>query len=242
MTKNGKWQRISGKSRIYILHGWTYSLDKWQPFISELKNKNLSPLLLKIPGLTEKISRPWNMNDYVSWLDKKLEKEKDKIILLGHSNGGRIAMAFSIKYPNKVDNLILIDSAGIYHNEPYIKYKRRIFGIIAKIGRKLTKAKIAKDILYSLIGEGDYKEAPQDLKKTMVNLLEFEKTFRPEAISVPTLIIWGEKDRITPVSDGKILNNKIVNSKLYIVNDARHSPQFTHPKKITEIIINNSAI
>lgn len=239
MTENGKWQMVNGKSKIYILHGWAYSLDKWKPFVSELKKKKLTPILLKIPGLTEKIDRPWDINDYMHWLDKKLEQEKDKVILLGHSNGGRITMAYSIKYPNKIARLILIDSAGIYHNEMYIKYKRKIFGIVAKAGRKLAKVKLARNILYSLLGEKDYKEAPKDLKKTMVNLLEFEKTFRPEIISVPTLIIWGGKDGITPLADGKILNNKIVNSKLYIVNDARHSPQFTHPEKIAEIVSKN---
>jgi pimeloyl-ACP methyl ester carboxylesterase len=38
-------------------------------------------------------------------------------VLLGHSNGGRIALAFAEKYPDKVKQLVLIDSAGIYHNE-----------------------------------------------------------------------------------------------------------------------------
>lgn len=232
------------KTSIYILHGWSYSLHKWEPLVSILKNKNLDPILLKIPGLTEKIDRPWNMNDYINWLDKKLERDlaaagQEKVILLGHSNGGRIAMAYSMKYPNKVARLVLIDSAGIYHNELYIKYKRRVFGIISRMGRKLAKARLAKNILYSLIGERDYKEASQDLKKTMINFLEFEKTLRPEKISVPTIIIWGRKDGVTPVSDAKVLNSKIVNSKLYIVNNARHSPQFTHPQKVADIISKN---
>ena len=225
--------------KIYILHGWSYSLDKWEPFVSILKRKKLSTVLLKIPGLTEKIDAPWAMDNYVSWLSEKLEKEKDKVILIGHSNGGRIAMAFAMKHKNKVEKLILIDSAGIHHNEPYMRYKRKVFGMIAKNGRKILNNKIGKNILYFLAREGDYKDADGNMKKTMVNLLEWDKNLVPEKIDIPTLIIWGGKDGITPLSDGKVLHQRIINSKLSIIDDARHSPQFTHSEKVAEIIYKN---
>ncbi len=230
--------------KIYILHGWTYSLDKWQPFISELKNRKINPVLLKIPGLTEKINNPWTMNDYVNWLDKKFEKDQsavrqEKVILFGHSNGGRIAMNFAIKFPNKISKLILIDSSGIYHDEIRVKLKRKVFGTIAKTGRKILENNFGKNLLYFLAGENDYKDADENMKKTMVNLLASDKVLKAENISIPTIILWGEKDRITPLSDGEMLNKKIVKSKLLIVNGARHSPQFTHPQKLAEIISQN---
>ncbi len=229
---------INRQSSIYILHGWTYTLDRWGRFAKELEAKDLKANLLKIPGLTEEIDRPWIMEDYVSWLSKKIKSEKN-IILIGHSNGGRIAMAFSMKYPNKVSKLILIDSAGIYHNELYIKLKRKVFNTIAKTGRKLGRMGIARDFLYFLTGEKDYKEASENMKKTMINLLKFDKTLKAEKISIPTIIIWGKKDSITPVVDGKILNKKIADSKLYILKNSRHSPQFTHPKEVIDIILKN---
>jgi len=223
---------------IYILHGWSYSAEKWTPFVKELESKGFEINLLKVPGLTEEINKPWTIDNYVNWLFKKLEKEKDAV-LIGHSNGGRIAMAFSIKYPGKVSKLVLIDSAGIYHDELYIKLKRKIFGVVAKTGRKLARVGIARDFLYLLTGERDYKEASDNMKKTMINLLLWEKDFKPEEVKTPTIIIWGKNDGITPVLDAKVLNQKIINSKLYIVNNARHSPQFTHPKEVIDIILKN---
>ena len=229
---------VNLKSSIYILHGWTYTLDKWANFARELESKRFEIKLLKIPGLTEKINRPWTIDDCVNWLYKKLEKEKD-VVLIGHSNGGRIAMAFSIKHSDKVSKLILVDSAGIYHDELYIKVKRRIFGAIAKTGRKLARVGIARDFLYFLTREGDYKNATPNMKKTMVNLIESDKAPKIDRISVPTIIIWGQDDRVTPVSDGKILNVKIKNSRLFLIKGARHSPQFTHSEQLTEIILKN---
>lgn len=228
--------------KIFILHGWTYSLEKWEKFTRNLMLAGFNPILLKIPGLTDKIDRPWDMKDYVGWLSEKLKNEKEKVILLGHSNGGRIAMEYSIRHPEKVKNLILIDSAGIYHDDFYLNAKRKIFGIISRAGKKLLKLNFAKDLLYKIVGERDYNEASAEMKKTMVNLLEWEKTFDPRKVKIPTIIIWGKDDQMTPVEDSHKLNRSIIGSKLSIINGAGHSPQFTHSEEVIKIITNNLAI
>jgi len=222
--------------KIYILHGWAYSKSKWSPFVSLLKKRGLTPILVNIPGLTEKINKPWGIENYKNWLYKKLEKEKD-VVLIGHSNGGRIAMAFTIAHPKKVRKLVLIDSAGIYHNELSLKIKRSLFKKAAKIGKILLPSEKAKDLLYFLTGEKDYKNASPNMKKTMVNLIESDKGLGIDQISVPTIIIWGRDDKTTPTSDGKILNAKIKDSKLFLIDGAKHSPQFTHPQQVTDIIL-----
>lgn len=229
------------KPRIYILHGWTYSKNKWIPFLSLLKSRGFDVSLLSIPGLTEKIDKPWGIDDYVEWLFGKVRKEK-QIILIGHSNGGRIALNFSLRYPEKTLALILIDSAGIYHNDILTQIKRYGFLFLAKIGKKILPFNNARKILYFLAGEKDYISANQNMKKTMVNLLSSDQSLDLNKISTRTLIIWGEKDKITPLSDGKLLNKSIVNSKLSVVNGAGHSPQFTHPNEVINIIINNLVI
>lgn len=242
---NGKWEMGNGKSKIYILHGWSYSVEKWTPFARELESKGFKTNLLKIPGLIEKTDRIWSMDDYVRWLGENLKREKGKIILIGHSNGGRIALNFAIKHPEKISKLVLIDSAGIFHNEIFLRTKRILFGSLAKVGTKMANSKKLRDLLYFLAREKDYKNASGNMKKTMVNLIESDIALKIDRISVPTIIIWGQDDKITPVSDGKILSEKIVNSKLHIIDDARHSPQFTHPKEVVRIIagqLNNIAI
>ncbi len=101
--------------KIFILHGWTKTTDKWKPFIDYLRDDRFSIELLKIPGLTAKIDKPWALDNYVEWLKNIVDKEKNKVILIGHSNGGRISLAFAAKYPQKIEKLFLIDFAGIRH-------------------------------------------------------------------------------------------------------------------------------
>src|ERR1035437_7359501 len=106
-------------NKIIILHGWTYSTDKWASFVEHLKKSGFNVEVLKIPGLTEESDEVWDFEKYSKWLLDKLSKENEKVILLGHSNGGGIASYFTSKHPDKVRDLILIDSVGSYHKDLY---------------------------------------------------------------------------------------------------------------------------
>lgn len=223
--------------KIIILHGWSINLDKWKAFLKELEGKKIKYDLLKIPGLTAQLNNIWTLDNYVAWLKNIVDKEKGKVILMGHSNGGRIALAFTNKYPKKVERLILIDSAGIYHNELLLRIKRIVFKTIARIGKKITSSKFLENLLYKAARESDYKNADHNTKQTMVNLISADlKPILPN-IQPPTLIIWGAQDRITPLSDGELMNSLIKNSKLEIIENARHAPHFTNPKEVANIII-----
>jgi len=230
---------ISKIKNIYIVHGWATSTDKWKPLVKGLKEKGLQPVLLKVPGLTEKIEKPWTIEDYVQWLKEITDKEKGKIALIGHSNGGRISIAFAIKYPEKLSHLVLIDSAGIYHNEISLKIKRFIFGKLAKIGKKITSSEKIKNVLYKIVREHDYKNASSEMKKTMVNLINSDQFLDINKVKVPTIIIWGKRDNITPLSDGKKINALIKDSKFYVISSAKHSPQFTNSDEVTNKILND---
>lgn len=229
--------------KAYILHGWVVAKDgenpllKWDDFLNELRKKDITPHLLKVPGLTSDLEKVYELEDYILWLKKILEKEQEKIILIGHSNGGRIASAFSVEFPEKISHLVLIDSAGIYHNELSLRLKKTVFKFLAKAGKTIFKSEKLKILLYKLARERDYKEATEVQRKTMLNMtrLDLREVFKK--VSVPTLIIWGKNDRQTPLADGKLINQLIKNSKLLVIDDARHSPQFTQAKEVVEKIV-----
>ena len=162
-------------NKIFVLHGWSYSTEKWGSFLDLLHKENAKAQLLKIPGLTSPIEKPWGIDNYVVWLKKIVTGEKDKVILIGHSNGGRISLWFANKYPKLVKKLVLIDSAGVYHNELPIRLKRTVFRAIAKIGKKITLSKLLKGILYKTIRENDYKNSSPLMKETMRNLFKSDQ-------------------------------------------------------------------
>lgn len=236
----GKEEKKMGTlKKIFILHGWAYSTEKWEMFNNLLKKEGFEPILLKIPGLTEKISGVWELSDYVEWLDKKLKGEKSPVVL-GHSNGGRIALAYAFQYPEKLKRLILIDSAGIYHDELPMRVKRFVFKGVAKLGKRVTTSEKLRGVLYRATRESDYKNAPPEVRETMSNLVKSDLREKLPEVKTPTVLIWGQEDKVTPLKDGKLMHSLLKNSSFEVIAGAHHSPQFTHLKEVVEIIKNNT--
>lgn len=229
-----KEKKVGSLKEILALHGWTNSIEKWGAFSDSLREKNIQIKIPSIPGLTKKISQPWTLDDYIEWLKKQIGIKK--VILLGHSNGGRIAIAFAAKYPNNVSKLILIDSAGIFHNELPIRIKRGLFKGFAFIGKKITNNERFRNILYKLTRERDYQKADKIQRQIMVNLISSDLTSALKKINIPTLIIWGKDDKTTPLSDGKLMNKLIKNSKLEVIKNSKHSPHLSHAEEVAKII------
>ena len=223
------------KKEIIILHGWTYSVERWKEFISLLEKEGFSIDFLKIPGLTTSIGRPWTLEDYVGWLKQIIDAKKSNIILLGHSNGGRIAAKYASLFPEKIEHVILIDSAGIYDNSFKMQLKRNIFGSIAKVGKMISKSEAIRSVLYKAAREQDYKNATPVMRLTMKNLIRADLREDLPNIKAPTTIIWGKNDKATPLEGGKIMHSLIQGSTLHVL-DARHSPMFTNVNEVVDII------
>ena len=219
--------------KIFIVHGWTYTTNAWIQCLGALRDRGFEPVMLNVPGLTEASDKVWTLEDYEDWLDKKLSGEEN-VTIVGHSNGGRILIAYAAKHKGKIKNLILIDSAGVLHNEFSLRLKRAVFGSIAKVGKKVVTAPILRKIFYRLIGARDYERASANMRETMKGLIKIDLTQLMKNIDVKTLIIWGDKDKATPLSDGKLMNKLIQNSKFVVVKGAGHSPHSTNPLLVAE--------
>lgn len=228
------------KQTLYILHGWAIrtgegNKDKWQPFISELESLGVTTKFLQIPGLSVPLAEVWNLDDFVTWLETQLPK-KEKVVLLGHSFGGQIATRFTAEHPDRVAKLILLDSAGIRDNALKQKIKRFVFLIAAKLGKFLFRAEIFRKLLYKLARERDYQNAPPLLRRTMSNVLDAQTLTDMPKISCETHIVWGDHDMTTPVKHAYQMQQLIKNSQLHFIENARHSPQFTHVKETANVI------
>jgi len=220
--------------KTFILHGWTYQTATWQPLLEMLKERGLDVEFLLIPGLTDGTNPVWTLDDYVAWLKDKTAAY-DKVVLIGHSNGGRISLAFTAKYPEKVARLILEDCAGI-PPQGLRKVKRDVLRKISKAGHALTRSQMLRNLLHKVIRENDYSDATPEMKKTMANLVSVDLGKVLDKITCPTLIIWGALDKTTPLSAGNIIHQGIRNSRMHVIPDARHGPHITHAKEVADLI------
>lgn len=220
--------------RLFIIHGWTYSIEPWQQTIDELAKRGVTVTMLRVPGLTSPSDAVWTIDSYVAWLDEQLADSKQPIIL-GHSNGGRIALHYAAAHPDRLQYLLLLASAGVEVKAERLSLKRRVFRIGAKLLAPLKHIPFAKKIVYRLL-KSDYNSAPDNMKRTLSNMLASDRHFDPRLVTTPTTILWGEDDRTTPPAMARKLDRLLPTSTLRILPEWQHAPYRTHPVQLADEI------
>ena len=214
---------------LYIIHGWTYTVEPWAKTLEILKANGLKVKMLHVPGLTEPSDKVYTIEDYEEWADQQIP---DGAIALGHSNGGRILLNLCSKKPEKLSYLILLDSAGVY--EP--SKKKKIVAKIAKIGRPLGKIKLLNKVFHRITGTTDYLRAPENMKKTLANMLDSDKNLDLTKVETKTFILWGKKDTTTPPRQATKIYEKLPNADLKFYANWTHAPYISNPEELARVI------
>lgn len=238
---------------LIILHGWQSSGARWKKVKEIIEQDGIRVLAPDIPGFKDEteLKKSWTLDDYINWfsdfiIQSKLEypEIQDGFYLLGHSFGGRMAIKISSKNLFKLDGLILVSAAGIKRNQAF--YSKAI-GLGVKIIKafKLGDLPFGKNLYNFLrvffyryvIRKTDYLNAKGALNETIKNILAEDLKERLYDITVSTKIIWGDKDKLTPVRDAYLINERIKNSELEVFEGIKHTPYIECPEKLAESII-----
>lgn len=162
-------------------------------------------------GKTPHPDYPLTVKDYAAGVLELMDKLNiEKATLVGHSFGGRVAIYIAAKYPEKVEKLVLVDSAGIKPRRG-IKYRLKI--LLHKILKKFGKG---------LKGSKDYRALSPVMKKTFQNVVNYDETYLLSDITADTAIFWGDKDKDTPLYMARKLNKKNKSSHLFLLTNAGH--------------------
>jgi pimeloyl-ACP methyl ester carboxylesterase len=221
---------------LYIIHGWTYSTEPWTATVSILRSKGYIVHQLYVPGLTEKSDAVWDIDGYVEWLHDAL-KDAKRPIVVGHSNGGRIALNYLKKYPGAFKRLILLNAAGINVSNQKISLKRRLFRVTAKILKPLKYIPLLRKVVYRIIGGSDYDRAPANMKKTLHNMLSSDALLDISTIESPAVVLWGRIDTTTPLAQGQKMARLLPHSNLHVFDEWAHAPYITHPNELADALI-----
>jgi pimeloyl-ACP methyl ester carboxylesterase len=161
------------------------------------------------------------------------------IILCGHSLGGAIVFSYYLHYPNEPKGLILCGTGARLRVHPAIldnlknNFQEYLDSIqIAAFYRKTNEKVIKKHVKKT--SQVDPEVIYQDFKICD----GFDIMDKVEEIDIPSLIIVGNADKLTPVKYGKYLEEKIENSHLNIIEDAGHQVMLEKPEEVNKSITN----
>ncbi|MEO6761494.1 MAG: alpha/beta hydrolase [Candidatus Saccharimonadales bacterium] len=230
----------TGKGRqVLILHGWGDNSAGWQTFANNLA-ANFEIITLDLPGFgnTQAPRDDWGITEYAVFVAAFLDKVNLELYaILGHSNGGAIAIRGISNNSLRAKKLVLLASAGI-RGEFNGRY--RILRVITKTGKLLVSPlpKAAKKTLqhkvYRTIGS-DMLVA-EHLQGTFKKVIADDVRIDAQSIKLPTLLIYGQTDSQTPVRYGQLFHNAIAGSKLHIIPEADHFLHLTHGSQVLNLI------
>jgi len=213
---------------ILVLHGWGANIDTIMPIVNLLKD-HFKVYALDLPGFgkSDKPEIPFNSQDYSRIVKKFMDlMEIKKATLIGHSFGGKVSIILAVNHPERVERLVLIDSAGIPPKRS-IKYYLKVYSFktlkfIYKLVFAWNKKEEKMEAFYRRFGSADYRNADGVMRKTLVKVVN--EDLRPilKKVSCPALLIWGDKDEDTPIYMGKIMEKEIPDSSLVVLERAGH--------------------
>ncbi len=226
---------------IIILHGWNLSAINYLLLKELLNKKGYKVISIDLPGFkkTKPLIHPYTIHDYGRYVMKYLKKKDiNKVVIIGHSFGGRIGIYLSINFPNTIKGLILTGTPGLGED---LTIKETIYLFLAKVGKIIFSVPIvsvcgnlARKFLYRLVGSYDYYNTKGTLRETFKNIVAFRLESLLSKINTPTIIIWGQDDKVVTVKVAQGMNKLIKNSKLVIIPQARHGVPWTHPKEFAD--------
>lgn len=216
-------------STVLILHGWGVDHNTYTNMIDNLALKN-KVYAIDFPGFGKSQNPPSNydVTAYAKLTLEFIEKLKlGTVTLIGHSFGGRVIIKLVGALGYKPKRIILVDSAGIKPKRP-LKYK--VKQVVYKVLKNIARVFLGKRKYESLmnkyrekVGSADYNRADETMKEVFKNVVNEDLREHLKSINAPTLLIWGNADTETPVSDAKIMESEIPDAGLVVLNGGHFS-------------------
>jgi pimeloyl-ACP methyl ester carboxylesterase len=173
--------------------------------------------------------------------------------LVGNSNGGGTALAFALKHPERTRRLVLLSPSGV---APLDAWKRRALRwldsrtlrVSPEWARALFRAfglfgqhnahtdAFISDFVSLRFAEEEFRAWFRAQKRTLIGTTEFDVSARAKAISAPTLIVWGDRDRVLDRSLGERLRSAIKGAELVVLPGIGHMPEVEVPDAVVRLV------
>ncbi len=227
---------------VVLMHGWGCKSETVRSIAAALEDK-MRVYNFDLPGHGKSEEPPaiWGVEDFTVLMEETIKALGiKKPSLVGHSFGGRIAILYSSR--NDVDRIVLVDAAGVKPKRK-LSYYFKVYKF--KLLKKIIPLFVGKDRGEKWIneyrnkkGSADYNSASPRMKGILSKCVNEDlKSVMPD-IKCPALLIWGEDDTATPLSDAKIMEKLIPDAGLVSFPACGHYSFLDNPFGFKRVIRN----
>lgn len=231
---------VGSGPEVLVLHGWGASIEAVQPITAALAGV-CSVHAVDLPGFGESgmPPQPWGVEEYSAWTRALIATlGLDRVSIVGHSHGGRVAIHLAAHHPELVERLVLVDSAGIraprtpgwYVRVGRAKIAKHVLNRLGEPGRALGRRLVGRS------ASGDYAATDAALRATFVKLVNTDLTDLLGRIRAPALLVWGDQDADTPLRDGETMERLIPDAGLVVFEGAGHFAYADQPQRFARVV------
>ncbi len=223
---------------LMLLHGLFGALSNFFDIIEHFKatHKVVIPILplydlpleeSTVGGFVDYVER------FVAW------KKYDKVIVMGNSLGGHIALIYALRNPDKIKGVVLTGSSGLFESAMGDSYPKRGDYEYIKKKAELTfydpkfATKELVDELFDIVNDRNKVIRVLTTAKSAIRQNLAEEVSK---ITAPTLLIWGNNDTITPPFVGEEFHKLLPNSKLLFIDECGHAPMMEQPEEFNRYL------
>jgi len=248
---------------LVMIHGVAGSMRTWDAVVPGLA-RHSTVITPDLPGhgRSSKPRADYSLGAYACCLRDLLDAlGHDRATVVGHSFGGGIAMQFAYQFPERCERLVLVASGGLGDEVnvalraatlpgselviPLIAH-RKVIDAGRTAGRWAHAVGLApsRDLVESARGYASLADA--DARRAFLATLRSAVDHRGQRIDardrlylaehVPTLLMWGDHDRIIPVDHGYAAHRDMPASRLEIFDDAGHHPHIADPDRFVDVL------
>lgn len=239
------------KDILLLVHGLGHeAADIWEPFVAELADHFhvIAPDLPGFGGSTRgnQLYSPANYAEFIHWL---LGRYPDKpVYLAGHSLGGAIALTVAARYGERVERLILINTAGTLHRlavsqhivRDLIRLELPFFSsaVESRLGQiaglmleKASQILMEPDLVLASAAAREKFLAGDATRIAALALVQSDFSLLLPRVRTKTWLIWGDQDQIAPVRIATLLGWNLAESHLTLLSGLGHLPMSEDPQR-----------
>ena len=224
---------------IVVLHGLMGGLSNFSGVADYFTNNGYKVIIPELPIYTQSILKT-NVKAFAKYVkDFITYKKLDRVILLGNSLGGHIALYHAKMYPEKVAGLVITGSSGLYESAMGDSYPRR--GDYDYIQKKAEAVFYDPKIATKEIVDEVYAMANDRIKliKTLTiakSAIRHNMAKDLPKMHVKTCIIWGRNDSVTPPDVAEEFHKLMPNSELFWIDKCGHAAMMEHPDEFNRLL------
>ena len=227
-----------GGDVLFLLHGLFGALSNWEGVVDKF-SKNYRVVIPMLP-LYEMPIREAGLDGLRQFVENFVSQKKlDHMIIMGNSLGGHIALMYTLQNASKVKKLILTGSSGLFEDSMGGSYPKRgnYEYIKERVAYTFYDPAVASKALVDEVFEIT-NSIPKCMRIVGIAKSAQRHNMAEEIpnITVPTLLVWGLNDTITPPVVAHEFNRLIPNSTLKFIDKCCHAPMMEHPEKFNEIV------